>query len=296
MLATLLLVPVAATAFVLAPAGPARRPSRSALRGWLDNAEEWAASILPKPEDMGMKRFDVTTFPEQYPATLERWADAVPGDAGPAALVRPMLAQTLLEDRKLRVAYDASKDGWTAAAFHAKCDRLGGAVVLVETAGGEWGAAVSRPARLTLPKGAVCGGYNPKGTVGFGEFRGSLAAFLFTWPDGDVSVRPTKLQKVGGAGLACVDEPEHGPKFGADSLVIPLSSEGGNNPTAARNKQARHLLRPPAGRRWVDFRAGRADGDDAHVAQSAGRGVRAGGGDPEQRRAAVRVELSVKQK
>jgi len=108
-------------------------------------------------------------------------------------------------------------------------------------------SAWARPARLTLPKGAVCGGYNPKGTVGFGEFRGSLAAFLFTWPDGDVSVRPTKLQKVGGAGLACVDEPEHGPKFGADSLVIPLSSEGGNNPTAARNKLGTYYDRLPGG-------------------------------------------------
>ena len=45
----------------------------------------------------------------------------------------------------------------------------------------------------------------------------------YTWPDGDVSRRAVKLQKVGGAGLATIDEPESGPKFGADGLLIPLS-------------------------------------------------------------------------
>ena len=43
----------------------------------------------------------------------------------------------------------------------------------------------------------------------------------------------TKLQKVGGPGLAQMDNPENGPSFGADSLVIPLSS---GNPKLARSK------------------------------------------------------------
>jgi hypothetical protein len=43
--------------------------------------------------------------------------------------------------------------------------------------------------------GAVCGGYNPKGWIGLGEDRDAIAAFLFTWPDGNTSRRPIKLQK-----------------------------------------------------------------------------------------------------
>jgi len=43
--------------------------------------------------------------------------------------------------------------------------------------------------------GAVCGGYNPKGWIGLGEDRDAVAAFLFTWPDGDTGRRPVKLQK-----------------------------------------------------------------------------------------------------
>ena len=43
----------------------------------------------------------------------------------------------------------------------------------------------------------------------------------------------TKLRKVGGAGLAQIDNPENGPSFGADSLVIPLGKE---KPKLARSK------------------------------------------------------------
>ena len=52
---------------------------------------------------------------------------------------------------------------------------------------------------------------NPKGWVNYGEYRGSLAAFLFTFPDGDTTKNPIKLQKVGGAGLAQIDDGS-GPK------------------------------------------------------------------------------------
>ncbi|KAJ1491836.1 hypothetical protein T484DRAFT_1773183 [Baffinella frigidus] len=65
--------------------------------------------------------------------------------------------------------------------------------------------------------------YNPKGWVGYGEYRGSIAAFLYTWPDGDIyNSKAVKLRKVGGSSLACVDNPESGPQFGADGLHIPL--------------------------------------------------------------------------
>mmetsp|Transcript_15286 Transcript_15286/g.36655 ORF Transcript_15286/g.36655 Transcript_15286/m.36655 type:complete len:81 (-) Transcript_15286:619-861(-) len=47
---------------------------------------------------------------------------------------------------------------------------------------------------------AYCGGYAPKGFAGYGEYRGSIAAFLFTWPTAEAAA-PIKLQKIGGAGL-----------------------------------------------------------------------------------------------
>ena len=39
--------------------------------------------------------------------------------------------------------------------------------------------------------------------------------------------------KVGGPGLAQIDNPENGPSFGADSLVIPFNPD---NPKVARSK------------------------------------------------------------
>jgi len=132
----------------------------------------------------------------------------VAGDDEEVSIFRSLLARTSLEERPLKLAYDANRDGWDARSFHERVDTLGPGVVLART-----------------DKGAVIGGYNPKGWVGFGEYRGSLAAFLYTWPDGDLSKRAIKLRKVGGAGLACVDEPESGPRFGADGLHIPLRDD-----------------------------------------------------------------------
>lgn len=43
----------------------------------------------------------------------------------------------------------------------------------------------------------------------------------------------TKLQKVGGPGLAQLDNPETAVSFGADSLIIPLQED---NPKMARSK------------------------------------------------------------
>lgn len=60
------------------------------------------------------------------------------------------------------------------------------------------------------------------GWVGYGESRGSIAAFLFTWQDNDLTKPPVKLRKVGKGALACLDDPDSGPKMGADALVIPL--------------------------------------------------------------------------
>jgi hypothetical protein len=67
----------------------------------------------------------------------------------------------------------------------------------------------------------VFGGYNPTGWVNLGEMRGSIAAFLFVIPESK-DIRPIKLQKIGGAGLAQMDDGS-GPKFGAEGLTIALA-------------------------------------------------------------------------
>lgn len=164
-------------------------------------------------EPMGMKRFGSARFPEQYPATTTEWADPVASDNKEMAKVRPLLKNTNLETRALKLTYDANRNGWNANSFHKAVDKLGGGLVV-----------------CTTTDGLVCGGYNPKGWVGYGEARGSIAAFLFVFnPDGTV----TKLRKVGGPSLAQQDLPELGPSFGADSLVIPFLQD---NPKMARSK------------------------------------------------------------
>ena len=149
----------------------------------------------------GMKRLTAEDQPEMYPAVTDEWAGPMDGDSPEVALLRPLLAKTQLERLPLRLAYDADIDGWTAEAFHAKVNTFGAGLLVARTAGG-----------------AVCGGYNPRGWIGLGEDRDAVAAFLFTWPDGDLTARPTKLQKVGGPSLAVVDKPAEGVAFGAEGL------------------------------------------------------------------------------
>jgi hypothetical protein len=144
-----------------------------------------------------MKRFDRERFPEQYPATLDEWAPLLESDMGEdnweMQAIRPMLARTSLESRPIQLVYDGNYNGWDANAFHAAVDKKGPGVVIARSEGG-----------------AIFGGYNPKGWVGLGEYRGSIAAFLFTWRDGDLSKKPIKCRKTGGSSLACVDMPETG--------------------------------------------------------------------------------------
>lgn len=170
-------------------------------------------------EPMGMKRFGSARFPEQYPATTTEWASPVASDKKDMARLRPLLKNTNLETRALKLTYDANRNGWNAIAFHKAVDKLGGGLVV-----------------CTTTDGLVCGGYNPKGWVGYGEARGSIAAFLFVLnnPEDNGGATPaTKLRKVGGPSLAQQDLPELGPSFGADSLVIPFLQD---NPKMARSK------------------------------------------------------------
>lgn len=178
---------------------------------------------------MGMDRFGPERFPEQYPAVLDEWADPVGSDTAEMAKLRPLMKNTNLETRGLKLSYDANRDGWDAIKFHQAVDKKGGAIVV-----------------CTSRMGITAGGYNPKGWVGYGEDRGSVAAFLFIlggkYATGGAP--GIKLQKVGGGGLAQRDIPEKGPSFGADSLVIPL---GGENPRLARSKLGSYYERLPDG-------------------------------------------------
>lgn len=175
---------------------------------------------------MGMKRFGRERFPEQYPAVVDEWAEPVASDNTEMAALRPLLKNTNLEFRDLKLTYSANRDGWNADSFHRKVDKLGGGLVV-----------------CTTTDGLVCGGYNPKGWVGYGEARGSIAAFLFVYKRG-LNELPTKLRKVGGPSLAQQDLPECGPSFGADSLVIPFDK---TNPKIARSKLGSYYERFPDG-------------------------------------------------
>ena len=165
-------------------------------------------------------RFDSTRFPEQYPCTKDSWAVPLPNDSPTSSTsnllplsylprrYRPMLKNTNMESRDMVLTYSASSDGWDPLAFHSKLDRQGACLVVALTS-----------------EGQVCGGYNPKGWCGYGEYRGSVAAFLFTFSGGEGEEeddRPVKLRKVGGAGLAQLDFPEAAVSFGSDSFVVSM--------------------------------------------------------------------------
>jgi len=175
-------------------------------------------------EPLGLTRMSVETAPDQYPADVTGRAEAVAGDDEECArFVRPTLKQTGLERRELQLVYEAKRDGFTPEAFHRAVDRRGPGIVL----------AVST-------SGLRFGGYNPKGWVGYGEYRPGLSAFLYVWK-GD---RLVKLRKVGGAGMCVVDKPEEGPMFGAEGLCVPMRA---SSPRRARVKLGPYYERMPGG-------------------------------------------------
>lgn len=192
------------------------------LRGWLDN-------LFPTP--VGIDSLDngsLGNFPEQYPATYELNTAVVAGDNGATTIVRPLLKNTQLETRQLRLAYNAAMQGWNTKAFHKAIDGKGACVVLAKAKG--------------VP--GYIGGYNPKGWSGLGGARPSVAAFLFYTSGADGF---QKLRKVGGSGLACSkDESDTGIWLVADGLVIPL--EPGNTAKRAQSKLGTYFERGPEGR------------------------------------------------
>ena len=55
--------------------------------------------------------FAAERFPEQYPAVLDEWAEPVDSDNAEMAALRPLLKNTNLEFRGLKLTYSANRDG-----------------------------------------------------------------------------------------------------------------------------------------------------------------------------------------
>jgi TLD len=110
-----------------------------------------------------------------------------------------ILAGTYMEKRKRQRVYKASKDGWSAIAFHEAVDGRGSGVVVARTIGG-----------------ATFGGYNPNGWRSTDDYYTSSAAFLWCFKGG----RVVKLPVLPGGNCAVFDYATSGPCFGAADLVI----------------------------------------------------------------------------
>lgn len=67
---------------------------------------------------------------------MDEWAEPVGTDNAEMAALRPMLKNTNLEFRGLKLTYSANRDGWNAKSFHKKVDKLGGALVVCTTSDG----------------------------------------------------------------------------------------------------------------------------------------------------------------
>eukprot|EP00879_Flechtneria_rotunda_P005218 GHRR01005501.1.p1 GENE.GHRR01005501.1~~GHRR01005501.1.p1 ORF type:complete len:310 (+),score=72.49 GHRR01005501.1:1280-2209(+) len=171
-------------------------------------------AVIEDKEPFGLKRMDWSQV-KDLEVTTDRWAEPVATDDPLAARIRPLLAGTQLEKEPLRCAFSATEDGWNPTVFHRKVDGYGAALVVARTQGG-----------------AVIGGYNPLGYDGYGP-KATLGAFLFTWPDGDLSKRPFKLPKIATDQMAVVDGLDQGIHFGPGDLKILLQR---GNPTRATCK------------------------------------------------------------
>lgn len=176
------------------------------------------------------------TYPEANPATYDLLSSN-PFDITTEGFVRPLLKQTQLENRKLKVAYDANRDGYDARIFHQKVDGKGAAIVLCKAGN------------------SYFGGYNPRGWASLAGARSSKAAFLF-YKSGPFSSGPWKKLRAlnrGGNSIS-VDLQDQGIYFGADGLVIPLRK--GSRDVASRlggfyergNDPPRNTILPSAGR------------------------------------------------
>jgi TLD len=115
-----------------------------------------------------------------------------------------IVAGTYLERRKdaLQLVYKASKDGWSAIAFHEAVDGLGSGVVVARGITGK-----------------TFGGFNPNGWRSTDDYYSSSAAFLWCLK-GDGGV--VKLPVLAGGNCSVFDYATSGPCFGAADLMIGL--------------------------------------------------------------------------
>ena len=187
--------------------------------------------ILDDRNPGGMRRLEGAALAEQYPATVDEWAEALPGDSEEVVPLRRLLKNTRLEKEPLELAFDAGRDGWSCESFLEKVATRGANVVVAET-----------------EAGAVIGGYAPRSWLGLGEEKSAMAAFLFTWPEGGDLLKKDaiKLPKVGGAGLALIDRAGVAIQFGAEGLIIPLSYRDGASERMAKCRLGTYYAKIPS--------------------------------------------------
>jgi len=165
--------------------------------------------MLDDPEPAGLKRMTREEWPDQWPANCEEFLEPMSDidDTRELRLVRRVLKQTQMESKRLGIAYDAETHGWSGSSFHTQLDGQGCGLLIAETT-----------------DGVVFGGYNPKGWVGYGEWADAISAFLFVYARG-TKENPTKCAKIGGSGMAIIDEAGKSPQWGPDGLKIQLESK-----------------------------------------------------------------------
>jgi len=116
----------------------------------------------------------------EEPAAEAPASPSSPEEDAVARSLRPLLDGTVLEGEPLSLAFDACRDGWTAAAFHQAVDNRGPTLLVARSAGG-----------------SRFGGFNPLGFASREDYRDTSNAFLFRWAAGDEwSAEPEYLQKV----------------------------------------------------------------------------------------------------
>ena len=210
-----------------APRAQRRRQHRcSAEGGSGDLITSWVEKLFGKaavddPRPAGLARMTKEEWPDQWPAVTDEFASPLAADEGEVLRLRPLLKQTQLEFLPLALAYDADVHGWSEDAFHARMDGQGAALLVLETR-----------------DGLVAGAYNPKGWLGYGDWRDAISAFLFLLPGGK---DPVKLAKTGGSGMAIIDEQGGGPQWGPDGLKVNLSGR------SARSRLGSYYERMPGG-------------------------------------------------
>lgn len=130
-----------------------------------------------------------------------------------------LLTNTVIDGEELVLAYDATRDGWTASAFHERVDGKGPTLIFGKTA-----------------KNARFAAYNPLGYFSVEDYRDCPAAFLCVFKNeqsflkGDASGMEI-LPNVGSP--AIFDFGAQGPSFGPDGLRIPLGNAPANGSSYA---------------------------------------------------------------